>query len=372
MLMNIDNLGWEHHRTFQANEDHGFNMSVARVAIQHRERYHLLGEFGESTAEVSGKFRFGAVTPSDFPVVGDWVTAQILDADSPAIIHSLIPRRNVISRHAAGITTNEQVMAANVDTVFLVVGLDRDYNPRRLERWITTLYDSGAEPVILLNKSDLCDGVDQYVAATRELAPNLNVYALSALKESGMEQIHKHLRATQTVAFLGSSGAGKSTLINCLLGYDRQKTGDLSEFKSKGRHTTTHRELLFLPTGAMVIDTPGMREIQLWAGEESLVSTFSDIEQLLSSCRFADCTHTSEPGCALVAALESGELGDARYRSYLKLQREIAHLERKQNHAAARRESREWSKKIQQHHKAMKELRRMGLAGKKKDDKYER
>ncbi|MDF1544553.1 MAG: ribosome small subunit-dependent GTPase A [bacterium] len=370
--MNLEQLGWTQQWQELSNSSIINDMQVARVAQQHRERYVLLGEFGETSAEISGRFRFDSLNPSDFPVVGDWVGVQLLDPDSPAIIHSLLPRQTSLSRNAAGITTEEQLMAANIDIVFLVVGLDNDYNPRRLERWITNLYDSGAEPVILLNKSDICDNVEQLVSETELLAPGLPVLSLSALDNTGLDRLDVFLRPGRTVAFLGSSGAGKSTLINRLLGYDRQRTNDVSEFKSKGKHTTTYRELIILPSGAIVIDTPGMREIQLWSSEASLNSAFEDIESLMNSCRFADCSHVSEPGCAVVAAIESGELNEKRYQSYLKLQKELQHLERKKDNASARRESREWGKRISQHHKAMKELRQMGLAGKKKDDKYDR
>jgi len=252
--------------------------------------------------------------------------------------------------------TDEQVLAANVDTVFLVSGLDANFNIRRIERYVTVAYNSSATPVIILNKADLCEDIDDRLAEVESIAVGVDILALSAATGSGLDSLKKYLSVGKTVAFLGSSGVGKSTIINGLLDEERFKTNAVREDDGRGRHTTTHRELVVLPEGGVVIDTPGMREIQLWSDDDGLSRAFDDIESLARHCRFHDCAHTTEPGCAIAAALESGELDASRFNNYLKLQKEIAHLARRQDIKTRRSTERARDKRYRQYFKDLKKV----------------
>ncbi len=346
--MNIENLGWNQH--FQTHFDQlALPRAIpARVAVPHRDRFELIAETGELDAVMSGRMIRAAETDGGRPTVGDWVAAEPLPEPGRAIVHALLPRRSGFSRQGAtaGGLTEQQVVAANVDRVFLVSGLDDDFNVRRLERYLTTAWDSNASPVIVLNKADLCERVEDCLAEAEAAACGAPVHTMSAVDGDGIDTLRAYLRPGVTVAFLGSSGVGKSTLINRLLGEERLKTGAVSDHLSKGHHTTTHRELIVLPTGGIVIDTPGMRELQLWGDEAGLSRTFEDVEQLAAHCRFHDCSHQSEPGCAVRGAIESGELPAERFDSYLKLQRELRYQARRRDVAAQRRESRRWGMMI--------------------------
>lgn len=270
--------------------------------------------------------------PAERPAVGDWVAVQLFD--DQAILHAVLPRFGAFSRKTPGQTTREQVLAANVDVAFLLSGLDHDFNLRRIERYLVQTASSGATPVLLLNKADACPDVPERVAAVQKIAPGVPVWPISAAAGTGLDQLDAYLQPGQTAVFLGSSGVGKSTLLNRLLGVEQQATGAVRADDSRGRHTTTHRELFLLPTGGLVIDTPGLRELQLWANPDDLGTAFPDIEALATGCRFTDCTHTVEPGCAVLAAVEAGSLDEKRLASYQKLRRELAYLERRQGEAA--------------------------------------
>ena len=342
--MHLESIGWnsffeEHFQPYRAD---GF--SVGRVAVEHKERYELYSEAGELWAEVTGKFRFGAESREEFPAVGDWVVIHAIPEERFATIHAVLPRRTKFSRKVAGEKTEEQVLVANVDLVFIVSGLDDDFNLRRIERYLLLTKQSGAEPAILLNKADLCDDIPARIDDIRSVAPEIRTVVLSALFDKEMDELPSLIERGQTAALLGSSGVGKSTIINRLLGSDIQSTRDVSGFLSKGRHTTTRRELFILPNGGLLMDTPGMRELQLWSGEESLGSSFEDVESLARECRFRDCRHDSEPGCAVQAALAEGRLDAGRFRNYLKMQKEIRYLELRQNANAARAEKLRWKK----------------------------
>jgi ribosome biogenesis GTPase len=296
-------------------------LALCLVALQEKGLYQISDAAGTYQAQVSGRFQYDAKTASDFPAVGDYVMAELFG--DMAVIHSLLPRKSVFIRKAAGSAKTEQVVAANVDTVFLCMALNNDFNLRRLERYLTVAWDSGAAPVVLLTKKDLCDDLPARLAQVESVAAGVEILTVSALEEDGCRAIEPWLIPGRTLAFVGSSGVGKSTLINRLLGEDRLKTNGLRN-DGRGRHTTTHRELIVLPGGAMVIDTPGMRELGMWDAGEGLFTAFADIEVLAAKCRFKDCTHRTEPGCAVRAAVERGELSEARLLSYEKLQTENA------------------------------------------------
>jgi ribosome biogenesis GTPase len=263
--------------------------------------------------------------------VGDWVAALPGRTDATATIEAILPRRTKFSRKVAGELTEEQVVAANIDTVFLVMGLDGDFNPRRVERYLLMAYESGASPVILLTKADLADDVDAAVAQIATVAIGAPIHALSARDGSGLDALDAYLRPGKTGTLLGSSGAGKSTLINTLLGESRLKTQEVRSSDSRGRHTTRHRHLIVMPGRGLLIDTPGMRELQVWSATDAVRETFDDIEALAAQCHFTDCRHQGEPRCAVAAAIEEGTLPAERLASFHKLQDEVRHFEGRRN-----------------------------------------
>lgn len=308
----------------------------ARVITQEKGYYRISDGREERLAEVSGRYRYDVQTVSDYPTVGDYVVATWPEDGSNSIIETLFPRKSAFIRKAAGADGREQIVAANIDTVFVCMSLNNNYNLRRLERYIALSWDSGAVPVAVLTKADLCDDTHARIEEIQRVAVGVDVVAVSSLNDD-FEAVTDYLKPGKTVAFLGSSGVGKSTLINKLLGTELIATAETG-FDDKGRHTTTHRELITLPNGACVIDTPGMRELGMWDSEAGIETVFSDIETLASRCRFSDCTHNNEPGCAVCAALDDGTLDKERWKSYLKLKteneyaaNESAYLEAKEN-----------------------------------------
>lgn len=332
--MNLIDLGWNDFFKAHFESTEIKNVIPARIAVQQKDRYVVFCENGELWAGVAGKFRHKATSKADYPTVGDWVTVTANPGEETAVIHSLMPRKSKFSRKAVMAggpkygdgKTEEQVLSANIDTVFIVSGLDGEYNLRRLERYVAVAWDSGTSPVVILNKSDLRDDVDEIVSEAETTIIGVPVHSVSALINDSLEILKDYLGVGRTVSFLGSSGVGKSTIINSLLGYERQKTGEVRESDSRGRHTTTYRELIVLPEGGILIDTPGMREIEIWGDEDGLSKAFDDIEELAARCRFNDCSHGNEPGCAVNEALESGELDGKRFQNYLKLQKELRRL----------------------------------------------
>ena len=287
----------------------------ARVISQEKSIYRIHDGSNEKFASVSGKFRYDAASVSDFPAVGDYVTAKWPDDGSNAVIQGLLPRKSCFIRKAPGPGRQEQVVASNIDTVFICMSLNNNYNIRRLERYLSVTYDSGAKPVIVLTKKDLCANVCGKMTEVRSAAPFVDVLAVSS---ADYDDVLDFILPGKTIAFLGSSGVGKSTLINKLTGVDRIATGDIGA-DDRGRHTTTHRELIALENGAFLIDTPGMRELGMWDNDSGIGNTFSDIEELTEKCRFSDCGHRGEPGCAVQQALADGTLDRARWEAYLKL-----------------------------------------------------
>ncbi len=340
--MNLDSLGWESCFSRQVeNMKQGF--VPARVARENRGEYLLYSQHGELTAHY-GITRHKAEERSSIPVVGDWVMVEARPDDGKAIIKQLLDRKSAFSRKEAWTRTEEQVIAANIDTVFIVCGLDADFQPRRVERYLTQVWNCGAVPVIILNKMDICLGWEELKEEIESIAFGVPVHAISAFENRGTEELSPYLKKGSTVTLVGSSGVGKSTLINSLLGEDRMKVKDTRQSDGRGQHTTTHRELIILPSGALLIDTPGMRELQLWSTGENVESVFRDIEELAEECRFRDCTHNSEPGCAVRKAIENGVLEEKRFENYLKLLKEQKYLERKQNVKARLEEKAKWKK----------------------------
>ncbi|CAG7617438.1 ribosome small subunit-dependent GTPase A [Paenibacillus allorhizosphaerae] len=327
--MDLTRLGWntELHEQFGVYAAQGYG--CGRIAIEHKGLYQIWTADGERTGEISGKMRHQSTSRDQYPAVGDWVVIQDRGGEHKATIHAILPRKSKFSRRAAGNKTAEQIVAANVDTVFLVNALNNDFNLRRIERYLTLTWESGANPVIVLSKADLCADADKKAASVRSIAPGVPVHVISSIQKEGLPSLSGYLAQGQTVALLGSSGAGKSTLINCLAGADIQKVNDVRQGDDRGKHTTTHRELIMLPDGALIMDTPGMRELQLWESSDGLANAFEDIDTLAKACYFNDCSHRHEPGCAVRLALKNGTLEAKRFRSYQSLGAELKHLSRK-------------------------------------------
>ncbi len=314
----------------------------ARVVAVHRETSIVRDVMGDRPATVSGSFRFAALAHVDFPTVGDWVA---LDAD---VITAILPRRSIFKRMASDRTRrgtgldDEQIMASNIDVALLVAGLDNDFNLRRIERYLAVAWSSGITPVVVLNKSDLADDVDGRLVAVDAIAPGVTTIPVSARTGAGLDELRAHLRAGMTAAILGSSGVGKSTLVNALLGEERQATAEVRDTDSRGRHTTTHRELFELPGGAFLVDTPGIRSLEVLGAEEGVDTAFDDVVDIAATCRFSDCRHEGEPGCAVRAALADGRLTEDRLASHRKLERELARAARETDPRARAEHRRTW------------------------------
>lgn len=355
--MTLSSLGWD---DFFATSFQAFassDLQPARVAVQHKHAYIVLSAAGELSAVLTGALLHTSADSAELPGVGDWVVIRLREASArsdglpTADIHAVLPRRTVFSRGDPSEEGRQQVIAANIDTALLVTGLDRDFNVRRVERYVAAARASGAEPVVVLNKADLVTDPAAAADQVRAAAHRVPVIALSATHDADLSALSPWLRPGNTLALLGSSGAGKSTLINRLLGTERLATGAVSSAVNKGRHTTVRRELIALPGGALVIDTPGLRELQLWGTDPAAVSgVFDDIAALAANCRFHDCTHGPEPGCAVQAALEAGALDPARWQSFLKLQREQAYAARRADPELASASRARW-KKIHRDHR---------------------
>ena len=309
-------------------------LEPARVIIEFNHIYRLWAGDGELDATASGRLKHQAARRSELPAVGDWVVIRRARAETQAAIVAVLPRRSWFSRKTAGAVTDEQVVAANVDVVFVVMALDAGYSLRRLERYLLLARESGASPVILLTKPDLATDLAVQTTDVRSAAGNLPMHVVSPKHNEGLERVAAYLTPGRTGALLGSSGVGKSTIINRLVGHDVQKTREVRRADAKGRHTTIHRELVTLPSGGLLIDTPGMRELQLWDVGEAVRETFEDIEGLAAGCHFTDCQHRGEPRCAVKDALAEGQLDAARLDSYHRLQDELAFLARQRDERA--------------------------------------
>lgn len=338
----LEAWGWDSARDAVFVPHRAAGLEPARVVVGHRGRSMVRSAAGELDAAISGRFRHAAISPADYPVVGDWVAIEARAGERTASIHAVMPRATAFVRHAPGLTSDEQVVAANVDTLFLAAGLDGDLNLRRLERYLAVAWASGARPVVVLTKADLAGNVDGDRARVTAIAPGVEVHATSAVHRHGLDSLAPYLAPGATVALLGSSGVGKSTLVNALLGEERQAVAAVRADDGRGRHTTIRRELIRLPSGALLLDTPGMRELGL-AGDEGLDDAFAEVAALAAGCRFADCRHEAEPGCAVRDAIRSGVLTRERLAHVRKLEREAGAAARRrsdQGREAARRFSR--------------------------------
>lgn len=331
--MNIKEYGFDGY--FEALAAEYPLLTPARVIVQEKELYRIVSNDGEQLAAVSGKFRYQAEVVSEYPAVGDFVMVDHTKDNGCAIIHEVLPRKSAFIRRAAGTSNREQVVAANIDTVLICMSLNNDFNIRRLERYLSIAWDSGATPVIIFTKADLCKNISEKIAEAENVAPGVDMVVTSVVVENGIDEIMPYLKFGKTASFIGSSGVGKSTLINRLIGSDMIATNGLRS-DDKGRHTTTHRELILLENGALVVDTPGMRELGMWGVESGIDATFADIEALAQNCKFKNCTHITEPGCAVRMAIKNGELSEERYRSYTKLTAENAYASDSESYLAAK------------------------------------
>ncbi|MGH7017440.1 MAG: ribosome small subunit-dependent GTPase A [Caulobacteraceae bacterium] len=337
----LELYGWSGtlQREFAPHRD--ANLSPGRVIARHRGLWMLATEAGEIAAEITGRLGRDALA-ADLPAVGDWTAVKILAPPARSVISAVMPRHSTFTRRAAGPAGGVQVIAANIDLALLASSLNAEFNPRRLERWLTLVWSSGAAPIVLLTKSDLVGDVGPFVDAARRLAGGASVLTVSAISGAGVEAVRERLAPGLTGCLIGSSGVGKSTLVNALVGEARMAVQEIRADDEHGRHTTTHRELIPLSGGGLLIDTPGMREAGLLDSEEGIETAFSDIETLARRCRFRDCAHRAEPGCAVRQALREGELDEGRWRSFLKLEKEAAFAAAKEDVQLRLERRRQW------------------------------
>lgn len=340
--MELKNLGFDAFVEKHLKSSTIENLSIGRICAEYKENYKIFSEFGELNANISGKFRNNSINREDFPAVGDWVLFNYIESDDKAIIQEILPRKSKFSRKVAGKETQEQVIASNVDFAFIVCALNYDFNLRRIERYLSLIWQSGATPVVILTKSDLCIDVQNKISEVENIAFGVDVHGISNISTYGIEVLQKYLIDNKTVVLLGSSGVGKSSLINNLAKQEVMKVNELRSNIDKGRHTTTHKQMFILPDGGLIIDTPGIRELQLWDAEDGISQTFSDIEELAKSCKFSDCSHTNEPDCTVRKAINNGLLDASRLENYLKVQKEQEYLISRQTQSAAKVERNKW------------------------------
>ncbi len=369
-------LGWTERLQHEFESIENSSLVPARVVRANRGQYIVSNGIDTRPGLISGAFQLQSEDAQSFPTVGDWVGIDLQTRkEDAAIIQELLPRKSLIERQAAGNESRHQLIAANVDTLFLVSGLDAEFNINRIQRYLTLVGNSGAQSVILLNKSDVATDLDDAIRSVNAIAPDTPIHPISALSADGLASIQPYLQPGQTVAMLGSSGVGKSTLANALIGGPQLATQSNRDTDSKGRHTTTWRELISLPQGGMLIDLPGMREIQLTGDATGLEQTFSDIEALAKKCRFRNCSHQNEPGCAVIAALETGTLDPNRFNQYQKLKHETESAqtrisERRKRSTAARNPRREKEQRFKEISKRLRKHQNAQSKWRRKNDSY--
>jgi ribosome biogenesis GTPase len=334
-------LGWDAARDAEFEPFRARKLAPGRVSLEHNHVYRVLTEEGEVLAEAAGRIKHRATGRKELPAVGDWVAVRPAPPGHRSTVVAMLDRRTAFSRKAAGRETDEQVIAANADAVLLVFGLDKPVNARAIERYLAVARRSGARPLVVLNKRDVCERLEEALAQAAAVAGGAAVHAVSAKDESGTRALEAYLEPGKTIALLGPSGAGKSSIVNCLVGGERLPTGEVRAWDRRGRHTSVHRELVLRAAGGLIIDTPGMRELQLWDGGEDLGDVFAEIVRLAGECRFRDCRHDTEPGCAVKAAVTEGRIDPERYDSYLKLRQEQADLEKRRDERALRERKRQ-------------------------------
>jgi ribosome biogenesis GTPase len=349
--MNLADLGWDDHFSTQFEDQKTAEWMVpARISQGHRGGfYSVLCEEGEFLAEISGRMQHTAKDEGGLPAVGDWVVIRTYKEKNRAIIHGLLNRKNNLARKGVSGRKSEsqgrvmeQILAANIDICFLINALDNDFSPRRIERYLATVYNSGISPVVILNKTDLVPALDEYLEQMEKVTFGAPVIPVCGITSSGINDLSGFIKPGKTIVFIGSSGVGKSTIINRLFGVERQRVNTVREYDQKGRHTTTSRELMVLPDGGILIDTPGMREFQPWMGEEEIEEAFNDIEEFSSNCRFRNCTHESEPGCAVQEAIKAGVIDPGRYQNFIRMKREARFLEERTDLGAKQVERKRW------------------------------
>lgn len=340
--MELKNLGFDAFFQKHLQECKFENLSIGRICAEYKENYKLFSESGELNAIISSKFRNECRASEDFPAVGDWVLFDFMQGENKAIIRQVFPRKSKFSRKVAGEQTQEQIIASNVDFAFIVCALNYDFNLRRIERYLSLIWQSGATPVVILTKADLCSNVQDKISEVENIAFGVDVHSISNISAEGIEVLERYFANYKTVVLLGSSGVGKSSLINNLANEDVMKVNVLRNGIDKGRHTTTHKQMLILQNGGLIIDTPGIRELQLWDADDGISQTFSDIEEIAKSCKFGNCTHSNEPDCAVKKAIEEGLLDRNRFENYQKVQKEQVYLTSRQSQSAAKVERDKW------------------------------
>ena len=357
-------IGWNTFFQNSVSEEEFSEFSVARVTEEQRSEFHIRNELGEFSAVISGKFRFKTVKSIDFPTVGDWVlvrsaTVKDLVSGNHAIIDKVLPRKSLLTRksvdghRASSVSSGSQPIAANIDIVFLMTSLNQEFNPRRLERYITMILNSKAIPVVILSKADLCSEIQGYISMVYQTFHNVEIHIISSISGQGIEELQGYFTFGTTSAIVGSSGVGKSTLINTLMQNNKIAVKSIRE-DGKGRHTTSTKSMHFLPTGGIIIDTPGIRGLQVSEDTSGSISAvFDDVEKIIMQCKFKNCQHNNEPGCAINSALQDGTLDEGRYKSYLKLQKEIRFFERRKKHRAFVQRKKDMKKEIAKRNKKM-------------------